>query len=76
MLLLVITVCVLHLSCNVVNGLLVVMSSCCCNACFCGVVSCVCCAAHVCVCWVARTVSKLFFTDVDVVDAVCRSAHH
>jgi hypothetical protein len=25
----------------------------------------VCCAAHVCVCWVARTVSKLF-TDVDV----------
>jgi hypothetical protein len=35
----------------------------------------VCCAAHVCVCWVTRTVSKLF-TDVDVVDAACRSAHH
>jgi hypothetical protein len=38
----------------------VVMSSCCWSACFCGVVSC-CCAAHVCVCWVGCTVSKLFY---------------
>jgi hypothetical protein len=34
-----------------------------------------CVALHICVYWVARTLSKIF-TDVDVVDAVCRSAHH
>jgi hypothetical protein len=64
----VITVCVLHLSCSVVNGLCVVRASCCSNACCCSRMS-WCFAAHVCVCWVARTMSKLF-TDVDVVDAV------
>jgi hypothetical protein len=32
----------------------------------------VCCAAHVCACWVTRTVSKLF-TDVDLLMCVCVS---
>jgi hypothetical protein len=71
----VITVYVLHLSCNVVNGLL------CCDVVmllqriFCGVVSCVC----VCVCVALRMYGaggshciKTFFTDVDVVDIIMR----
>jgi hypothetical protein len=71
----VVTVCVLHLSCNVVNGLLCWMSSCCCNACFCGVVSC--CVARACMCVLGGSYCiKTFFTDADVVDAVCRSARH
>jgi hypothetical protein len=59
-----ITVCVLTLVMYVVNGPHVVCRH---VAATHVSVACyhVCCAAHVCACWVARTVSK-FFTDVDL----------
>jgi hypothetical protein len=63
-----VTVYVLALAMQCCQWTLCCESVCCCNACCCNVIR-VCCAAHVCVCWVARTASKLF-TDVDVVDAV------
>jgi hypothetical protein len=41
-----------HLLCSVVNEPCVMMSSCCCNACYCGVLSCVLRCGRMCVCGV------------------------
>jgi hypothetical protein len=48
----------------------VVMSSCCYNAWFCGVTSCVCVLRCACMCVLGGSYASKLFIDVDVVDAV------